>query len=205
MFKALLTIIFLVNFAAYSNTVSNKKEETPLRCFDYSKHIVDGYGPVIYIWSYHKDYRMECPKDVVIPSTVDGVSVGVISSGAFNRKGITSVILPENLTHIMGAAFKENQITSVVIPKSVEEISYDAFLDNKLTSVTFHPEAALKWISFNTFKDNELQGSIFIPNSVGSIGHAAFWGNKIESVEIPSHTTLYKSSFNKNVIIKRRN
>ena len=109
------------------------------------------------ITDYYKD--MGCSKDVIIPSTIDGVAVIAIGDEAFKDKELTSVTIPNSVTSIGYSAFQANQLTSVTIPNSVTSIGYGAFLSNKLTSVT-------------------------IPDSVTSIGYYAFSDNQITSVYI---------------------
>ena len=105
------------------------------------------------------DYSPTCPKDVVIPSTIDGTAVTTIGDNAFSNKSLQSVTIPNSVTSIGDLAFYKNSLTSVTIPNSVTSIGDWAFSDNSLTSVT-------------------------IPNSVTSIGELAFRNNSLTSVTI---------------------
>ena len=88
-------------------------------------------------------------KEVIIPETIEGISVTEIGEMAFSGKQLTSVIIPNSVTIIGRGAFVYNQLTSVIISNSVTEIGRGAFMHNQLTSV-------------------------IIPNSVIAIGDNAF-------------------------------
>ena len=156
--------------------------------------------------------------DVVIPSSINGVSVKTIGEAAFRGNKLTSVVLPDSVTAIeysafssnnltsvvisdsvttIGAyAFESNNLTSVVIPDSVTGIRNSAFQNNNLTSVVI-PDSVTT-IEGNTFYKNNLT-SVVIPNSVTKIGAYAFQYNNLTSVVIPdSVTTIGDSAFASN-------
>lgn len=103
--------------------------------------------------------------DIIIPGTLDGVVVKGIESkswtGVFDSKGITSLELPNSLTHIGNYAFPDNELEEINIPAGVKYVGTQAFSSNNLASVD-------------------------IPNSVIYIGQQAFWG--IDSIVLPSPT-----------------
>jgi TolB-like protein len=72
---------------------------------------------------------------LVIPSNVFGSPVTEIGEGAYSRKNLTSVVIPDSVTSIGKQAFYDNNLTSVVIGNSVTSIGDYAFSGNKLTSV----------------------------------------------------------------------
>src|SRR4030043_1610997 len=73
--------------------------------------------------------------NVVIPSTIGGITVEQIGDNAFYDKDLTSVIIPDSVTGI-DDAFAYNQLTSVTIGNSVTGFGIAAFAGNGLTSVT---------------------------------------------------------------------
>jgi len=85
--------------------------------------------------------------DVRIPDRIQGLPVTVIGAGAFWGNQLTSVNIPDSVTHIGIRAFAWNQLTSVSIPDSVTHIDMEAFAENQLTSVSVpggafvHPQA----------------------------------------------------------------
>mgnify|MGYP000866494732 CR=1 FL=1 len=76
--------------------------------------------------------------DVVIPDSIDGKPVTSIGTLAFKGSGMSSITIPDSVTHIGGAAFRSClQLTSVNIGNGVTTIDIMAF-DNcqALSSVT---------------------------------------------------------------------
>ncbi len=80
--------------------------------------------------------------DIVIPSTIKGITVTQIGAFAFSHDGslssgpeiipnqLTSVVIPDSVTSIESAAFSYNLLTSVVIPENVTSIGERAFYNN---------------------------------------------------------------------------
>ena len=129
--------------------------------------------------------------EVVIPFMVNGVRVTAIGDGVFQRRGLTSVTIPDTVTSIGQNAFRENQLTSVTIPNSVAAIGANAFSGasnrrGSLRSVSI-PDSVIT-IGNEAFATNEL-ASITIPNSVTSIGNGAFASNRLTNVIIPDSVT----------------
>ena len=103
------------------------------------------------------DYNVNCGLDVVIPSTIGGVSVEHIDHDAFASNALTSVIIPDSVISIGTTAFGTNALTSVTIGNSVISIGDTAFINNALTSITIAAEgttigANLLAISNDLFK-----------------------------------------------------
>ena len=113
--------------------------------------------------------------DVVIPPVVVNVQnwkVTGIGDNAFKDGHLTSVIIPEGVTHIGIRAFADNRdMTSVVIPSTVTSIGHTAFWNCGLASLEI-PEGITD-IGDNTFGRHKL-ASVTIPASVTSIGFYAF-------------------------------
>ncbi|MGN7403182.1 leucine-rich repeat protein [Cytobacillus praedii] len=110
--------------------------------------------------------------DVVIPNMLGGYPVKIIGDGAFNQKGITSVVIPEGLTTIGSYALAWNELKSVVIPASVTHINSGAFEKNDLRSVTL--SEGLQYIGVWAFLNNANLTSITIPSTVTNIEKEAF-------------------------------
>ena len=134
--------------------------------------------------------------DVVILSSINGISATTIGDSAFLRNNLTSVVIPDSVTTIGYKAFSSNNLTSVVIPDSVTTIGDWAFESNNLTSVAI-PDSVTT-IGNNAFYRNNLT-SVVIPDSVTSIGNSAFAYNNLTSVVIPdSVKTIGNNAFGYN-------
>ena len=141
-------------------------------------------------------YGASCPVDVVIPSSINEVSVITIGEQAFQNNNLTSVVIPNSVTTIGEYAFRANNLTSVVIPDSVTTIGEYAFYQNNLTSVVI-PDSVTT-IGYGAFNSNNLT-SVDIPDSVTTIGNDAFQSNDLTSVTIGnSVTTIGEYAFRYN-------
>jgi hypothetical protein len=148
-------------------------------------------------------YDDDGPKDVTLPSDIDGIRVTavgknafrgkqltgvsiftgitVIGEGAFADNKLTSVILEGVISIIKEGAFEDNRLETLVIPGSVIAIGERAFADNRLTDVTIGGEVVS--IGNGAFAVNQLSG-IVIPGSVTAIGEGAFSGNPLIMVTL---------------------
>ena len=134
--------------------------------------------------------------DVVILSSINGISVTTIGDYAFEVNDLTSVVIPDGVTTIGEGAFDGNNVTKVVIPDSVTTIGDWAFNSNNLTSVVI-PDSVTA-IGYEAFYGNNLT-SVTIGNSVTTIGDGAIESNNLTSVVIPdSVTEIGGSAFNNN-------
>ncbi len=120
----------------------------------------------------------ESTTDVVIPDTVNvaGIDYDVvnIAGQVFMKKGLTSVIIGNNVTTINERAFQQNDLGTVTIPDSVTWIRQNAFGFTNLTDLTLGNSVAT--IEYGAFSSNDLQ-SVIIPASVNRIDGYAFQNN----------------------------
>jgi hypothetical protein len=92
-------------------------------------------------------------KIVRIPPRIRQRPVVEINEDAFMEKQLTSVIIPDTVTHIENSAFYGNQLTSVTIPNSVESIESSAFANNDLVSIVLPDSIS---IAHGVFRNNLL-------------------------------------------------
>ena len=158
-----------------------------------------------YTWSYRvkngeatlvaeKDGKYSCavsptPTGVVsIPPTLNGVKVTSIGWDAFrNCKQLTSVTIPEGMTHIDGRAFDLcDGLTAVTLPSSLKVVGFAAFGKCAGLKSVVIPDGVTS-IKMDAFNGCRGLKSVVIPNSVTSIGDRAFFGcRELTSVTIPA-------------------
>lgn len=130
------------------------------------------------------------PKDVVIPSTIEGVAVTSIGNSAFESKSLTSVIIPDSVTSIGIDAFAWNSLTSLNIPDSVTSLGARSFSKNNLTSVTIG--AGVTVLLNDIFNSNNFT-AVVIPETVTETRSDVFYNNPITSITIGSGVTIASS------------
>ena len=143
-------------------------------------------------------YSSDGPKDVVIPSEINGVAVRRIGDSAFAKNGLTGVKFPEGLTTIGGHAFYENQLTEVEFSEGLTSIGEYAFTSNQLTHAEF-PEG-LTTIGYAAFYYNKLNCVQFSEN-LQSIAEWAFRENKLTEVEVMKSCEVDPKAFDPGVNI----
>jgi hypothetical protein len=138
-----------------------------------------------------------CPTNIVIPSTLGGVTVTAIGTRAFDGiPAITALTIPNTVTEIGSSAFEYAQITTLVIPDSVITIGSTAFYENALTSLTLGNSVTT--IGGNAFAYSDLT-TLVIPDSVTTISSTAFYDNSLTSLTLGNQvTTIGSSAFNYN-------
>ena len=131
-------------------------------------------------------------KNVHIPSTINNKPVVALgqyfskedfsSHGSFNSKGITNLVLPNNLVIIGSGAFYNNSLSKVTIPHGVDTIGASAFLNNKLEKVSL--PSSLVVIGSSAFENN-LITDVTLPNKIQLISLEVFAGNPLQKINIP--------------------
>ncbi len=125
--------------------------------------------------------------EVVIPSEIDGMTVGALDVKAFfNNDVITSVEIPDSIEEIPGYAFyKCSNLTEVIIPDSVKFIGIHAFEDcTSLTSINI-PDSVVTMDDF-AFNNCTNLSAVKMSESVETIGMYAFTScEKLEVIELP--------------------
>lgn len=96
-----------------------------------------------------------------------------IEKGAFERSGVTKLVLPEGVTEIGEATFRESKLTSITFPDTLTAIGKDAFKESKLTAVKL--PASVRTIGDSAFKSCTSLSSLTMGN-VETISAEAFKG-----------------------------
>jgi len=131
-------------------------------------------------------YSSDGPKEVIIPSKIEGVTVSKIGFTAFSFSSLTELTIPDSVTEIGLMAFNYNSLTEVTIPDSVTFIGKSAFHGNYLNSVTIG--SGIRVIGESAFNRNKLT-ELVIPDNVTAIGPYAFQNNKLTEINLSSNTT----------------
>lgn len=125
--------------------------------------------------------------EVVIPSEIDGKTVGALDVKAFfNNDVVTSVELPDTIVEIPGYTFyKCSNLTEVIIPDSVKFIGIHAFEDcTSLTSINI-PDSVVTIGDF-AFNNCTNLAEVRMSGAVESIGMYAFTScEKLETIDLP--------------------
>ena len=152
----------------YNGTCGLMPETPP--CFAYTEiengiEITDYYD-----YENNDSSNPACPRDVIIPDTIDGVAVTKIGDSAFRAQ----CDYDDDWNYVC-----INQITSVKLPTSLESIGYNALHHNKLSGeLDLSVLTSLTSIGEYAFASNEIT-SIKFPSSLESIGKQAFAYNKL--------------------------
>lgn len=161
----ILIFAMIIGFAPvniYASDVPQKKEVTAESDFDF-----DASSGTI------KKYKGTAT-DVVIPEKINGKTVTTIGKGAFGRKGLTSVVIPEGVKTISQGAFSANSLTTIKLPSTLKQIERLAFGANKNLSKVELNEG-LEYIGQQAFfSDTSLTGEITIPSTVKTVMTSAF-------------------------------
>lgn len=129
--------------------------------------------------------KLQANTDLVIPEKdPNGKKVQGIGDNAFNKKGITSLTLPEGVK----ADYDDStwETTGKGLTKRGDFfIGSSAFLGNALTALEL-PDGVI-YVGGNAFKNNQLT-AVRLPKSLMMIGNGSFASNRISSLIFPSRT-----------------
>ena len=111
--------------------------------------------------------------DVVVPATYENLPVTEIKMSAFERKPITSIIIPDSVTTMGTNVFWGcTNLVSVTLSKNITSIG------------------------LNTFRDCTSLTSLTIPEGVTTIAKNAFYScTKLERLDIPASITTINEAF----------
>lgn len=145
-------------------------------------------------------YSHEGPKNVVIPTKIEGIDVIRIGDNAFAHHRLDSVDIPDQIEEIGNYAFEWNQLTQLKLPDNLQVINYGVFSKNKISSTTI--PRSVTTIKESAFEFNQLK-QIELHDNITEIGRDAFANNLIEEVSFPeSMTEISYGIFNNNKLTK---
>ncbi len=121
-------------------------------------------------------YTGTTPRDVTIPSEIEGRPVEGIGTDAFKSVAtLKSITIPDSVTYIGDFAFFEcTALSEVTLPNSVEKIGEGSFM--RCTSLTkIKLSSALTEIGDYAFLDCTALAEAALPDALAEIGAGAFW------------------------------
>lgn len=124
--------------------------------------------------------------DVVIPERIKGGAVRFIRNYSFNKKGLTSVYIPNTVNDINAHSFSNNSIEHLTLPSGLIHVFEEAFFGNPLKTVKFGNEVS--YIGEQAFSYTNLT-EIKLPKSLKMIDETAFSFNP-DLKKIYSHSNL---------------
>lgn len=171
-FVTILCSLVLFSTNVFANSTSSTYFE-----FDKSTGTITGYD-------------QNAPKNVVIPSKINGVGVKNIGDEAFKSMELLSVELPNTLKKIGKDAFWDNDLNDIKIPASVTHIDRYAFSQstNENAKVDLYLSDNIVYLGECAFSSANIS-STNIPNSISKISNYLFFGNHLTSIEIPDNIT----------------
>ena len=131
-------------------------------------------------------------KVITIPPLTPHGPIEVIGPRAFEKKGLTTLTLSEDVKRIEDYACAENRLTQIAIPLSATFIGNGAFMRNQFTSLTL--PGGLMEVGDNAFRGNQLR-TVTIPVDEITIGSGAFIDNPITKIVIGNNAYLEADSF----------
>ena len=147
------------------------------------------------------------PSELVIPSTIEDITVTSIGSQAFlNCHSLKSIVIQDGITSIEFNAFKDcNNLVEINLPNSLTIIGDQVFWGcNNLEKIIIPNN--VESIGTNAFKNCSKLTSILIPASVTDIGKTPFYNcTGLENISVDKYNPKYSSEngvlFNKDITI----
>ena len=116
------------------------------------------------------------------------------NDGFLHSKQLTSVVIPNWVTHIDGYAFAKSSIIFCEIPNSVLSIGGGAFCRSSIQSIII-PSSITK-VKQQTFSNCTSLVKVVIPNSVTSLDIRSFYNcSSLTHITIPEAATVEDSAF----------
>ncbi len=135
--------------------------------------------------SWEQQVLLEVPWEIegsfVIPETVRFIGSGAVGW----CEGLTSLVIPEGVELIGSSAINAPNLTSITIPESLTHIDYAGFSINTIMHIS------ASYIPEGISRDNIT--TVYIPEAASSVRHCGFMNcPKLESVVIPTNIVSIK-------------
>jgi len=190
-------------FSAKIDVTGVAVEYTPESCFTFN----ESTGTI-------SSYSSSCPKDVIIPKTINNIAVTEIGnedSSVFgdNEHKINSIVIPDTVTTLGSRALLYSGVQNVTIPESVTTVGLFALGNHELNNL-FIPETTSSWGDY-PFEEGIIlpSNTLIIPGAkslpmglnfasinniilmegLTAIEYSTLTSTQITSIEIPSSVT----------------
>ncbi|MDO4787651.1 MAG: leucine-rich repeat protein, partial [Johnsonella sp.] len=160
----------------------------------------EGYPDVVYSlvgFSAQGLKKAETNKTLVLPAEdKKGRAPEWVEEKAFRGKGIESLTVPGNYTHIQFYAFEGNAIRELVLEEGVQYANDFAFANNQIEELNL-PES-FKYASKASFKNNQIR-RLELPGESTAVGPEAFMDNQISELSLGNRMEhIYERAFANN-------
>lgn len=205
--KVLCYSLILFSFVLTACNASSKQNESSINSNDnsvylneYEYRIEDNNITII----SHR-YNAES-SEITVPKKIENVPVTVLEKDSFyQHKNTVSIILPQNLTTIIGSPFyKCYSLKEILIPKYVKQIDTNPFFRcPSLTKIIVDPDNShytdIEGVLFNkdktvliSYPEGKLTESYLIPKSVRELKIDSFgYKTKLKEITILSNVTIF--------------
>jgi len=176
-----------ISTTEYAEDSCNLKNYTSKNCFAFEDGTITDY----YDYENNDSSNPACPRDVVIPNTINGIAVTKIGDYAFRSDCYYDFYNGSNEC--------SSAITSVQFPNSLEEIGKYSFRYNLLSGILDLSNTNLKFIGGYAFAGDDTYSVKFgvqeisvvkLPKTIESIEAYAFLYSPLESVTFYGRSNL---------------
>ena len=125
-------------------------------------------------------------EELIIPNTIRGKIVVGIGVGAFSKKKMESVYLPETVRYIKGYAFRAcTELKTVKLPEKLESLGRNTFGNCENIRSIVIPETVAE-IPSACFVNCKCLSNVILNNGLAKIGASAFANTAIDNIVIPN-------------------
>lgn len=174
---ACLSLLVAPQFISTNNKVYAEPITAPESCFTFSDGTTSDYD----------GNNSSCPKELIIPSSINSQDVVTIGTQALVSKGLTYLKIPETVKYIYDYAFAYNNLDYVEIPQSVESIGLAFAVYSNVQKIKINGNPTIQ-LGDNSFVGSSMTveeyNQISEYNDAGDISELTTFYNKVAKATI---------------------